>query len=117
MKSLEALWTAHFGNYENPDHWANSGVVIFESGRLFGGDSYAYYLGTFNVKDDAVTGPLAVTVFDPKGITAFGDLGSQINVQLRGKRINDDLISGEMTAHEQPGLKIHFELRRQADLP
>jgi len=37
-----------------------SGVVVFRDGKIFGGDAYLYYTGTYTVKDDTFKGEVLV---------------------------------------------------------
>jgi hypothetical protein len=40
--SIEALWTMQFHNTSGPA--SSAGVVVFESGKIFGVDSCYYYI-------------------------------------------------------------------------
>lgn len=44
--SIEALWTVTFGSNLG---MSGAGVVVFETGRLFGGDPDYIYLGKYDV--------------------------------------------------------------------
>lgn len=59
MQDLEALWSVVFiaPGQQN----VNAGVVIFETGRLFGGDSWYYYTGTYEEKNGKLTAKLKST--------------------------------------------------------
>jgi hypothetical protein len=37
-----------------------SGVVVFRDGKIFGGDAYLFYTGTYTVKDNAFKGEVLV---------------------------------------------------------
>jgi hypothetical protein len=56
-ESVEALWLDEFitnkGNY-------GTGVVIFETNKVFGGDSMYYYLGTFKAGGDSIAGEVNI---------------------------------------------------------
>jgi len=45
MQDLEALWSVEF--VAPGQNNINAGVVIFESSKLFGGDSWYYYTGSY----------------------------------------------------------------------
>jgi T3SS negative regulator,GrlR len=49
MQNFEALWSAVFTVPRQGR--LNAGVVIFETGRLFGGDSWYYYTGTYGTNN------------------------------------------------------------------
>lgn len=69
---LEALWSVEFavpskGNY-------GAGVIIFENGRLYGGDSSYYYVGNYLVNDGIVVASLKVKHYSgsPENVMGFG---------------------------------------------
>lgn len=117
MSNIEALWTARFGDVEAPNQWVNGGVVVFETGRLFGGDGGTYYVGSFETEKDHFTAQFKTVIYDPQYRSAFGNLGSTIEVVATGNRIADDKIIGEMHAKIRPDLKIKFDLTKRAELP
>ena len=114
--SVEALWTARFGDISAPGQLVNGGVVVFESGRVLGGDGGSYYVGDYEVDGDDVSAHFTVTVYDPNYGTAFGPLGPKIEVKAVGKR-NQGVIAGVLESPSNPSLSIPFELTRRADLP
>ena len=46
--SIGALWTVEFENPSN--HYEGAGIAVFETGRILGGDSFFYYVGTFSIE-------------------------------------------------------------------
>lgn len=65
----------------------NAGVVIFETDRIFGGDSWYYYTGTFEAKNGKLTARLKSTHYAgpigspslggrPEGVYEFEVVGS-----------------------------------------
>jgi T3SS negative regulator,GrlR len=54
---LEALWSVGFITGQGLH---GAGVVIFETGRVFGGDSYFYWVGSYSVGDGTITGEVDV---------------------------------------------------------
>jgi len=54
--SIEGLWTA---SMSAPGEFG-AGVIVFETGRVFGGDSSMYYTGSYQVDGGKVTGWLRV---------------------------------------------------------
>ncbi len=88
--SIEALWTI---NFENVNGYGG-GVVIFESGRIFGGDTSFYWTGTYDVDRGQLEAKIKVkrhngTLPSLLGMDAFelelaGPVG-QKNMKLLGK--------------------------------
>ncbi len=68
--SIEALWTVEF--ISNLQVFG-SGVVVLETGRVFGGDAQYYYLGDFDVKHgEDVSVNVKITHFAGAGYSIFG---------------------------------------------
>jgi hypothetical protein len=110
---LEALWTVEF---EVAGGWENGGVLVFETGRIFGGDSQYYYLGTFFASEGSVTAELRVTHYHGPPQTAWGDAARDFQVTAQGRWQGDDTIVGTMTraGHPRP---LNFRLRKRSELP
>lgn len=114
--SVEALWSARFGDIASPGTWQHGGVIVFETGRLFGGDSGTYYLGTYDINQGKVTADFEVVIFDPRYGTIFGELGERSAVTATGTMKGDKIV-GLLERLDVPSLKIAFDLTKQADLP
>jgi hypothetical protein len=71
MQDLEALWSVLFFVPGQPN--LNAGVVIFETGRVFGGDSWYYYTGTYKSENGKLTATLTSTHYaGPMGSPSMG---------------------------------------------
>jgi hypothetical protein len=113
--SLEALWTMQ---YRTADGWQLGGVVVLETGRIFGGDADYYYLGDYQV---AASGAVSATInvtFYGKGQpgSAFGRPDTKFTVQGLFVR-KGDVLDGEFWRPEQAHFKLPAQLTRRADLP
>jgi hypothetical protein len=51
---LEALWSVSFQSNAQLGPMGGTGVVVFETGRVFGGDSTMIYTGKFRVVNDVI---------------------------------------------------------------
>ena len=78
--SEEALWTVEF---ETASGWTNGGVVVLETGRVYGGDSHYYYVGKYSYGQPIVA-EVRVTHYHGQPGTAWGDAATSFNVVLRG---------------------------------
>jgi len=117
MKSVEALWTARFGDVSAPDKWENGGVAVFETGRIFGGDGGTYYIGQYEIKGNKLGGKITITRYDERYRLAFGDIPSPMVAIIEAEMTHPDLIRGHMWPESDPKNKIMFDLKRRADLP
>jgi len=110
--SLEALWTAEFGSNLG---WVGAGVVIFETGRIFGGDGAYYYLGKAEVKNDLLEAEIEVTHFAGQPHSIFGSLNN-FHLKLSGRFEEPVMeLQGHLVAN--PALAIGVRLTKRAELP
>lgn len=82
--SIEALYAVRFGHAGAPTLPLNGGVVVLETERLFGGDSWFAYTGSYELTGSTVTGQLhAVRHFNQPGTeSAWGTQENQFDVQF-----------------------------------
>ena len=124
MESVEALWIAHFGDVFTigtgdvfTAGTSNGGVVVFETGRVFGGDSGFFYLGEYDVSGDILSAKVTITRFKPGVPSVFGwDIDGSRRIEIRGQR-EADLFICEMWAVDQPNTPLPLVLKRVAELP
>ena len=110
---IEALWTVEF--MSNLQVFG-SGVVIFETGRIFGGDARYYYLGTFEVDHGSlVNADVKVTHFTGEPYSIFG-IRNEFKLTISGK-LNFPVM--ELTGHVvgEPQLIMTLRLTWRASLP
>ena len=76
--SIEGLWTVKFESNINVaadlfgERSKGGGVVIFETERVFGGDSQYFYVGKYWVRRNKFFGDIEITKFEPSGSDIFG---------------------------------------------
>lgn len=68
--SIEALWSVQFAGPVG----SSGGVVIFETGKLFGGDSQYYWIGTYTEQSGAIVADLDVHHYSGPPYSAFGPM-------------------------------------------
>ena len=116
MPSIEALWSVKF---ESSRGFGGHGVVVFETGRLFGGDISWYYTGHFETNGKRVKAQVKVDFHGEPLEAVTGHVpGQAFEIDLRA-RISDD--GTEITGHGDvvgdPEQVMQFSLKRLADLP
>lgn len=112
MLELEALWSAEF---QTNNGYAGAGVVVFESGRIYGGDASYYYLGSFQVKDGVVTADIDVVHYSGPLNNVFGPL-KHVDLTVSGQ-LDSQVFTVSGTAAQAPGLTIVIRLTKRAVLP
>ena len=116
MSSIEALWLVKFGDFETPNQARNGGVIVFESGKAFGGDSGYAYVGRYEVSGDNFTAELDIIQFNDEMGDVFGLNSSEFAVTVNLTR-SDNLMKGTMVVPEQIGVSLPLILQRFRDLP
>lgn len=115
--SVEALYAIRFGHAGSPGLPLNGGVVVLETERLFGGDSWYAYTGTYTLQGSTVTGQLhALRHFDQAGTeSAWGTQESEFDVQFTAT-----MTQGQSEANgtiSRGGAQLTLKLVRVAELP
>ena len=116
MPSIEALWSVKF---ESSRGFGAHGVVVFETGRLFGGDISWYYTGHFKTNGKRVNAQVKVDFHgEPLEAVTGHAPGQPFKIDLLGK-ISDDgnEIEARGTVVDEPDQVLVFSMKRLADLP
>lgn len=109
---IEALWSVEFVSNMN---FLGAGVVVFETGRVFGGDSQYYYIGDYQIKNGMLEGSIEVTHYSGEPWSIFGILTNfRLNISGQPNKKTFDL-RGYLV--EDPTKKIQIRLTRRAELP
>jgi len=112
MSQFEALWAIGFqannGNF-------GAGVLVFETGRIFGGDSSYYYVGSYETKDDTIRGQAKVTHYFGHKNNVFGPV-DQFMLNFSGT-INGDRLTVDATVDGAPAMKLQINGKRLEGLP
>ena len=65
---IDGFWTVHFSRTGDS---AGSGVVIFHKGKLFGGETGFYYIGTYTSEGNVLKARVMIRNFDPSTPSGF----------------------------------------------
>lgn len=117
--SVEALWW-----FETPDMQGEdrpTGVVVLETGRVFGGDSALAMTGHYEVNGNRVTGEARSFQYRPD-VIARNVFGMETPIDYRfgfDLTLSDDnqRMAGEIWLVEDPEVRLPTNLTRMADLP
>ena len=114
--SLEALWAVYYGDVVDPNHF-NGGVVVFETSRIFGGDSNFYYTGEYHASGGKIDAKIKVTHYNGHDVTAFGiQVSGSLPIQFEGRRDGDKII-GKVWPTDLPDKRLRTVLVHFEDLP
>lgn len=116
---IEGLWVVKFLTPNDPTMELNGGVVVVETGKIYGGDSGYFYVGSMEPSSNGVWNTtITITRHDPDIESIFGDIDT---FDLTGQiKRNDKDTTGRPTliaklAHN--GAQMTAVLYRVADLP
>ena len=70
--SIEAMWQVTFGANSTPGVMVGAGIVVLETGRVFGGDSSFYCTGNYRVDNEIVFATIRVRRHTPGLQSIFG---------------------------------------------
>ena len=109
---LEAMYGLEFVSNSNDGGY---GVVVLETGRVFGGDSSFVYIGSYKVENGVLKAEVKCTNDRELMRSIFGDI-KEFNLRLEGKPHRDEFIlQGHMI--ENPSMRIGVKFTRRAELP
>ncbi len=120
MSSVEGMWQFQSASVDEPDVYRWGGIVILETGRVFGGDSVMAYKGTYFVDRDSVTAELRSWSWNHDVGDAMNVFGMPTpiayDVVMQGKR-EDDAIFGMISPKGAPDFELKIRMEKISDLP
>lgn len=110
---IEALWSVEF---QSSFGFGGYGVAVFETGRVFGGDSSMIYVGGYKVENGMIHANISVKKYanvpGMSSVVGFDDF----NLKLTGKPERSSMVlSGYVV--EDPSRNITIHAVRRAELP
>jgi hypothetical protein len=98
--SIEALWTVRFGDPQD----LQGGVIVLETGRMFGGDSIYAYSGRFELDGNHVRAELDVIRHNfTEGMgSIYGTDEARFHARFEGQREGEDRIAGRLIRDGYP---------------
>ena len=93
---------------------AGAGVLHLMDGRLWGGDTGLYYVGTYTINENELIADVTTNRHTqiPGNTSVFGI--DHVHIQLRGP-VQEDHIAMTGSAAEAPGISFQVILNRIAD--
>ena len=109
---LEALWSVEFvSNMQS----FGAGVAVLETGRIFGGDSTYFYVGSYDLVNGMVHAEVTVTHYAGERNSIFGP-HDKFSIVATGKP-ETNVFKMDGHVKENPSMKIAARLTRRAELP
>lgn len=113
----EALYVVEFGDVHGGPSYRNGGVIVLETGRIFGGDSSYYYVGTYTVKENLLNASARIVKHNDLLPNVFGDNVLSFEIKLQGRAVNDTMIEGTMKRTDRAGVELPVRLTMKERLP
>ena len=111
---IEAMWAVNFATTAGA---FGNGVVVFETGKIFGGDSMYYYTGNYTVSGHAINANVKVKHYAGPKQNIMGMGIDELNLKTSGQIQNTTSASAQGTDPRFPGQPISMTFRKLADLP
>jgi hypothetical protein len=111
---IEALWSVSFQSNVTPG--GGTGIVVFETGRVFGGDSTMIYTGSYRVVNGVIEADVHVDTYAIQSGMASTVGLSTYDLKVTGPVARDRLaLSGYVV--QDPNRKMTIIAIRRAELP
>ena len=118
---IEALWAVQFSGSKFARKQYSGGVMVVDSGKIVGGDTWQWYSGTYD--RDTKTGQITCRIrtgthFEDGGESIFG--GPLVPLKLVGNiELSADVrnLYAKLTIEGDPHMRIDAILTRVAELP
>jgi hypothetical protein len=110
---LEALWSVEFkSSFGLHGH----GIAVFETGRVFGGDSTMMYTGSYGVQNGTISADIKVEKYAsaPGMVSVVGF--DKFNLKVTGAPNEKERVLCGLVV-EDPARKITIHAIRRAELP
>jgi hypothetical protein len=108
---IDGLWTVEFRSSVGG---LGSGTLIFENGKVMGGDAGYYYVGSYEGVGNTLKGRVTVKKYNPGHISIFGSLNI-FTIEISGP-LND----AQMTLHgkmaENPTMTISIVCTKRENI-
>ena len=113
---IEGLWSISFSTVDQPQTDVGAGVVVFETQRIFGGDSSYFYIGNYSItKENQIKADVSVNHYYGQPLSIFGPL-AKCTIIINGS-ITVDEFHAQGYVKENPLLKLMVNFVKRADSP
>lgn len=109
--SLEGIWTSEI---YGPFGWENRGVLVFENGRIIGGDNRHCAMGKYEAAGATVEAQMVIHYYGPPR-TVFGEKRERFEVLMTGE-LEEGVISGRIAQPDRPDFTMEYRLTKRMDL-
>lgn len=110
--SVEGIWTTEV---YGPFGWDNRGILVFEKGRILGGDNRQYTAGRYHMSGNEFSAELNIHYYGPPR-TVHGETREQFQNRISGT-MREGIIEGSISRPDRPDYDLQIRLTKRIDLP
>lgn len=119
---IEGMWAFVSGSAAAPDDMRDGGIVVLETGRVFGGDSAMAYVGNYELKNGLIEARVRSWTWNSHHVEAgaenvFGMKGAIDFIVILEGKLDGDVILGSVYPEGVPEMKVSAFLKKITDLP
>jgi hypothetical protein len=118
--SIEALWAVQFTGVNGVRMASSGGVIVIETNRIFGGDSWQWYTGNYTREPSGrLTCRIQTGVYNTQGGQSIfgGPLRPQVLLGDIQVGADQKTMAATLTVEGNPQMKLTATLTRVAELP
>ena len=108
---MNGLWTAEFGSSTGR---FGGGVIVFQNGKLMGGDASYFYLGDYTSEGDSFTAAFTISPFLPNAESVFNAAGRAFTLRLAGSVTGGVHAVAQGQAEGAPDIRFGVKLTKRA---
>jgi hypothetical protein len=108
---MDGLWTAEFGSSLGI---FGGGVVVFQNGKLVGGDGGYFYVGEYTLNGAALQATLKISPFIEGYESVFKTAGQDISLKLVGTLTDENHAVAQGNPQGMPNLRFGLKLTKRA---
>jgi hypothetical protein len=107
---MDGLWTAEFGTSAG---MFGGGVVVFQNGRVLGGDGTYYYVGDYKLTGNEFQATIKSSPFIKGAASVFKTVGHDLTLEITGSLVDEDHAIGQGCPREMGALRFAVKLTRR----
>jgi hypothetical protein len=108
---MDGLWTAEFGSSTGG---FGAGVVVFQNGKVMGGDAGYYYLGEYRLTESAFVATIEISAFIKGYESVFNTIGQKLKLDLVGSIVNETHAIAQGHPEGMPDLRLGIKLTKRS---
>jgi hypothetical protein len=117
--SVEGMWLLRSNEVADLGTVMAPSIIVLETGRLFGGDTAYFFIGSYEADGHQISGTANVKTHTvhPDLENVFGIKGEiEHQVSFHGS-VEGDTLKGKMETSMMPGLELDWTMQKLSDLP